>query len=123
MPAQNWINDQSQTLTEMIRNQGRFRRPKSDIELIEHSIQRECKAPINARLASNGALCVDTNRTGRSPADRYIVEGKYSAQINWNSINKEMPRAVFLSLMERVMKHVEHLAEPLFFSELLLKAR
>jgi len=117
MPEQNWIKNQSHTLTEMIRNQGRFRRPKNNIELIEHTIQRECKAPINARLASNGALCVDTNRTGRSPADRYIVEGKYSSQINWNSVNKEMPREVFLSLMERVMNHVEHLAEPLFFSD------
>ena len=117
MPEQNWINNQSQTLTETIRNQGRFKRPKSDMDLIEHTIQRECKPPINARLASNGALCVDTNRTGRSPADRFIVEGKYSSQINWNSVNKEMPREAFLSLMERVMKHVDNLAEPLFFSD------
>jgi len=51
MPEQNWTKNQSYTLTEMIRNQGRFKRPKSDIELIEHSIQRECKAPIYARLA------------------------------------------------------------------------
>src|SRR5665647_41874 len=110
MPEQNWIKNQSQyTLTETIRNYGRFRRPKCDIELIEHSIKRECKPPINARLALNGALCVDTNRTGRSPADRFIVEGKYSSQINWSSVNKEMPRAVFFSLMERVMNHMENL--------------
>ena len=86
MPEQNMSKKQS--LTDFIRNHGRFRRAKSDIALIEHSIQRECKAPINARLASNGALCVDTNRTGRSPSDRYIVAGKYSSQINWNSVNK-----------------------------------
>jgi len=110
MPKQTWIKNGSHTLTEIIRNQGRFRRPKTDIELIEHTIQREYKAPINARLASNGALCVDTNRTGRSPADRFIVEGKYSSQINWNSVNKEMPREAFLALMERVMDHVEYLA-------------
>ena len=117
MPEQNGIKNQSQSLTDIIRNQGRFRRPKTDIELIEHTIKRECKPPINARLASNGALCVDTNRTGRSPADRFIVEGKYSSRISWNSVNKEMPRDAFLSLMERVMDHVEKLAEPLFFSD------
>ena len=115
MPEQNLSKNQS--LTEVSRNHGRFRRAKNDIELVEHAIQRECKAPINARLASNGALCVDTNRTGRSPADRYIVEGKYSSQINWNSVNKEMPREVFLSLMNKAMNHVENLAEPLFFSD------
>jgi phosphoenolpyruvate carboxykinase (ATP) len=117
MPGQNSNKNQSHTLTEMIFNRGRFKRPKSDIELIEHTIQRECKAPINARLAADGALCVDTNRTGRSPSDRYIIEGKYSSQINWNSVNKEMPRAVFVSLMDRVMNHVDNLAEPLFFSD------
>jgi phosphoenolpyruvate carboxykinase (ATP) len=115
MPEQQLSKNQS--LTEIIRNQGRFRRAKNDIELVEHAIQRECKAPINARLASNGALCVDTNRTGRSPADRYLVEGKYSSQINWNAVNKEMPRAVFLALMNKAMNHVDNLAEPLFFSD------
>lgn len=116
MPEQDWVTHQTHSLAEMIRNRGRFRRPGSDIELLEHSIKRECKAPINARLAANGALCVQTNRTGRSPADRFIVEGQYSSQIKWNSVNKAMPRAAFVALMERVMSHVENLAEPLFFS-------
>ena len=71
MPEQDLSKKQS--LTEVTRTQSRFRRPISDIGLIEHASQRECKAPINARFASNGTLCVDTNRTGRSPADRYIV--------------------------------------------------
>lgn len=117
MTRDSWINPESQSLTEKIRNLGHFRRPRSDIELLEHSVQRECKAPINARLAANGALCVDTNRTGRSPADRYIVEGQYSKLITWNAVNKEMPRATFLALMEQVLKHVETLPDPLFFSD------
>ena len=117
MPENDWINNQVHSPAEMIRSRGRFRRPKSDIELLEHSIKRECKTPINARLAANGALCVETNRTGRSPADRFIVEGQYSSLITWNTVNKAMPRAAFVALLERVMGHVENLAEPLFFSD------
>lgn len=116
MREQDWVTRQTLSLAEMIRDRGRFRRPDSDIELLEHSIKRECKAPINARLAANGALCVQTNRTGRSPADRFIVEGQYSPRIAWNGVNKPMPRPAFIALLERVMSHVENLAEPLFFS-------
>lgn len=117
MPEQQGSKNQTDNLSAIILNHGRFRQPTCDIELIEHSIKYESKAPINARLAANGALCVDTNRTGRSPADRYIVAGKYSSQINWNSVNKEMPRDVFLALMDKVMRHADTLDEPLFFSD------
>ena len=96
--------------THLIHNTG-------NIALIEHAIRFESHPPIDSRLASNGALRVLTNQTGRSPKDRYLVEGANSKHIKWNSVNQELPRKTFEILMEDVLEHTQQLESPLFYSD------
>jgi phosphoenolpyruvate carboxykinase (ATP) len=72
-----------------IRNIGYVFRNLSPAYLVETSIRRG-----EGFLASNGALCVRTGqRTGRSPQDRFIVEGSpYHDRIDWGKRNVLMSR-------------------------------
>ncbi len=73
-------------------------------ELVKHAVARG-----EGRIASNGALAVETGeRTGRSPNDRFIVKEDTTAeQIEWGKVNKPFDEAKFNALWDRVATHLD----------------
>ena len=58
-------------------------------------------------LAANGALVVTTGaRTGRSPADRYIVDDQGAAGVAWSGPNKPCGTDVFERQLERASEYL-----------------
>lgn len=75
----------------------------SSATLAEHTVLRS-----EGQFASNGAIVVETgHRTGRSPADRFIVdEPSTSESIDWGQINQPIDGQVFEQLWDRVQVHL-----------------
>src|SRR3954470_3290697 len=70
--------------------------------LVEHSIRRN-----EAKLAANGAIVGYTNRTGRSPKDKFIVMDEMTSHtVNWSAVNVPFEAEKFDALYARVMEHL-----------------
>src|SRR6267154_317159 len=70
--------------------------------LVEHSIRRD-----EAKLAANGSIVGYTNRTGRSPKDKFIVKDELTTRtVAWGAVNAPFESDKFDALYERVMDHL-----------------
>jgi phosphoenolpyruvate carboxykinase (ATP) len=84
-------------------NSGRTHFNLSPASLVEHSIRRG-----EARLASNGAIVGYTNRTGRSPKDKFLVKDSLtSGDVAWGAVNQPFDSDKFDALYDRVMEHLQ----------------
>jgi phosphoenolpyruvate carboxykinase (ATP) len=69
--------------------------------------------PLGFNRHTNGAVGVDTGEfTGRSPADRWIVQQYPSSNlVSWGEVNQPVCPLVFKYLFKRVQEHFNHQAE------------
>ena len=80
----------------------------SPARLVEESIRRG-----EARLSATGALVAETGeRTGRSPADRFIVETAATRdRVAWGAVNKAFPSEDFGRILDRAAEYIRDLDE------------
>jgi phosphoenolpyruvate carboxykinase (ATP) len=80
----------------------------SPARLVEESVRRA-----EATLSDSGALVAETGeRTGRSPADRFIVENAATkVRVDWGEINKPFPSEDFGRILERAAEYIRSLDE------------
>ncbi|HXY77454.1 MAG TPA: phosphoenolpyruvate carboxykinase (ATP) [Candidatus Acidoferrales bacterium] len=91
------VSDVAELLSE-----GRTHFNLSPAALVEHTVRRH-----EANLAANGAIVGYTNRTGRSPGDKFIVKDETSAHtVAWGAVNAPFEPDRFDALYERVMEHL-----------------
>jgi phosphoenolpyruvate carboxykinase (ATP) len=91
------ISDVAELLSE-----GRTHFNLSPALLVEHAVRRD-----EAKLADNGALVGYTNRTGRSPKDKFIVRDEITEHsIAWGAVNEPFEADRFDELYERVVEHL-----------------
>src|ERR671916_825627 len=80
----------------------------SPARLVEEAIRRA-----EARLSAGGALVAETGeRTGRSPADRFIVESAVTrGRIAWDKVNQPFPPEGFERVLDRAAEYMRGLDE------------
>lgn len=72
--------------------------------LVEAAISRG-----ETQLGSRGAVVARTNRTGRSPNDKFIVKDDLTAEtIAWGPVNQPTQPEIFDHLYDEVMDYLEH---------------
>src|SRR5947209_12062340 len=70
--------------------------------LVEHSIRRH-----EVSLAANGAIVGYTNRTGRSPKDKFIIRDEMTERtVHWGAVNAPLEPEKFDALYAPVMEHL-----------------
>ena len=83
------------------------------MEIIENlSAEQLIETAVNngeGKIVATGALLVETGkRTGRSPADRFVVkEASTEDSIDWGSVNRPIEEAKFDALWTRVEEHLQ----------------
>src|SRR6202789_2465354 len=83
-------------------SEGRTHFNLSPAHLVEHAIHRN-----EAKMAANGSIVGYTNRTGRSPKDKFIVKDEITAgTVAWGAVNAAFEPEKFDALYERVMEHL-----------------
>ncbi|MDF2703766.1 MAG: Phosphoenolpyruvate carboxykinase, partial [Rubrobacteraceae bacterium] len=80
----------------------------SPARLVEESVRRE-----EATLSDSGALVALTGeRTGRSPADRFIVENAATRdKVDWGAVNKPFPSDDFGRILDKAAEYIKGLDE------------
>ena len=80
----------------------------SPARLVEESVRRE-----EATLSDSGALVAHTGeRTGRSPADRFIVENAATRdKVDWGAVNKPFPSDDFGRILDKAAEYIKGLDE------------
>src|ERR1700723_312841 len=85
-----------------LRAEGRPHFNLSPAHLVEHAIHRN-----EAKMAANGSIVGYTNRTGRSPKDKFIVKDETTAHaVAWGAVNAPFESEKFDALYDRVMEHL-----------------
>jgi phosphoenolpyruvate carboxykinase (ATP) len=80
----------------------------SPARLVEESVRRE-----EATLSESGALVAETGeRTGRSPADRFIIENAATKdRVDWGAVNKPFPSEDFGRILDKAAEYIRDLDE------------
>jgi phosphoenolpyruvate carboxykinase (ATP) len=80
----------------------------SPARLVEESVRRK-----EATLSDSGALVAHTGeRTGRSPADRFIVENAATRdKVDWGAVNKPFPSDDFGRILDKAAEYIKGLDE------------
>jgi phosphoenolpyruvate carboxykinase (ATP) len=80
----------------------------SPARLVEESVRRK-----EATLSDSGALVALTGeRTGRSPADRFIVENAATRdKVDWGAVNKPFPSDDFGRILDKAAEYIKGLDE------------
>jgi phosphoenolpyruvate carboxykinase (ATP) len=88
-------------ITELL-SEGRTHFNLSPALLVEHSLKRN-----EAQMAANGAIDAFTNRTGRSPKDKFTVKDETTRNtVAWGAVNMPFEPEKFDALYARVMEHL-----------------